>query len=168
MAITFNASEILDMAIRIEQNGARYYRKAAEQFTDDHAVKMLNELAGWEDGHERIFESMQAELQAPDAANAPFDPNGQVSLYLGALADGNVFDFHADPAKELTGSESLEDVLRKAIALEKDSVVFYLGLREMVPPQLGRERVDKIIAEEMSHIGYLNKELSTIKAGGVQ
>ena len=78
MAFTFNAGEILDMAIRIEQNGARYYRKAAAQFGEEHATKMLNELAGWEDNHERVFAAMKEELQSSDKANTTFDPYGDL------------------------------------------------------------------------------------------
>lgn len=164
MSVKFNAAEILDMAIRIEQNGARYYRKAAEQFDDDRMVKLLNELASWEDGHKLTFTAIKEDLLSSDAESVVFDPQVEVPLYLNAMADGNIFNVEEDPAKKLTGEETAEQVLRTALLMEKDSVVFYLGLRELVPPSLGRDKVEKIISEEMGHIGYINRELSAIKS----
>ena len=66
----------------------------------------------------------------------------------------------ADPSDKLTGRESLEEILQTAIGLEKDSITFYLGIREMVPEKLGKDKVDRIIKEEMSHVVMLTEELS--------
>ena len=59
--------------------------------------------------------------------------------------------------------DSLEDILKEAITAEKDSIVFYLGMKEMVPETLGRSRIDAIIKEEMAHINILSKELVALK-----
>jgi rubrerythrin len=42
--------------------------------------------------------------------------------------------------------------------------VFYLGMKEAVPEQLGRKRLDEIIKEEMGHIRLLSKELAAYKS----
>lgn len=83
-------------------------------------------------------------------------------LYLQAMADGYVFDIRSDPSELLTGKETLADILRTAIGLEKDSIVFYLGIRDMVPERLGRDKVNDIIKQEMSHITILSKKLSSL------
>ena len=59
---------------------------------------------------------------------------------------------------------SMQEILKAAIEAEKDSIVFYLGMRESVPPNLGRERLDAIIKEEMGHIRLLSKELVALKS----
>jgi rubrerythrin len=163
MGIKFNAAEIFDMAIRLEQNGANYYRKAAENFKEEGLVNLLNKLAGWEDGHKLTFSAMREDLASSDQTPVVFDPQGEVPLYLNALTDGSVFNVQGDPSKNLTGNEAPEDVLKTALLMEKDSIVFYLGLRELVPQDRGREKIDHIIQEEMGHIGYLNKELNMLK-----
>jgi rubrerythrin len=63
----------------------------------------------------------------------------------------------------LSGHEKIEDVLRAAIGMEKDSVIFYLGLRDLVPSGAGRERVEAIIREELSHISAINREFKRSK-----
>jgi rubrerythrin len=57
----------------------------------------------------------------------------------------------------------MEELLITAIGLEKESVLFYLGLKDMVPPQYGRERIDDIIREERSHISQLTSLLGKVK-----
>jgi rubrerythrin len=49
MAIVFNADEIFEMAIRIENNGAAFYRKAAGLQSDTKNHKFLESLAKMED-----------------------------------------------------------------------------------------------------------------------
>jgi len=49
-----------------------------------------------------------------------------------------------------------------ALEREKDAIVFYLGLKEAVAENLGRNDVDLIIKEEMSHITYISEELAKL------
>ncbi|RKX37730.1 MAG: rubrerythrin, partial [Thermotogae bacterium] len=51
-----------------------------------------------------------------------------------------------------------------AIELEKDSVIYYyhMGIKQVVPESLGKEKVDSIIEEEMSHITLLNSKLPSL------
>jgi rubrerythrin len=63
----------------------------------------------------------------------------------------------------LTGQESLQEILRIAIDLEKKSILHYLGLREMVPPRLGKDKIDAIISEERKHIVQLSAALEAVR-----
>ena len=164
MSFEFNADEILEMAQHIERNGARFYRKAAELLKDAAVSKLLQDLAVWEDGHERGFATMRADLAAHESEPQVFDPEHEISMYLRAMADGHVFDARVDPADTLTGRESAEDILRMAIGQEKDSIVFYTGLKEMISQTAGRERIEAIIKEEMGHIGFLNREIAALNS----
>ena len=46
-----------------------------------------------------------------------------------------------------------------AIQAEKDSIAFYLGMKDMVPEELGNNKIDSSIKEEMSHIRILSEKL---------
>lgn len=160
MSATFNADEILEMAEQIERNGAKFYRKAAGAAADEPAKTMLLELADMEDNHEKTFAEMRRGLSAKEQASSVFDPDSQAALFLQAIADGHVFDVKADPSETLTGNETLTEILRTAIGLEKDSVIFYIGMQDLVGETLGRDRIDTIIREEVSHIATLSEELA--------
>lgn len=59
---------------------------------------------------------------------------------------------------------SSADILRMAIEQEKDSIVFYTDLREMISQTAGRERIKEIIKEEMGHVGFLNREIAALSS----
>jgi rubrerythrin len=85
-----------------------------------------------EDQHEETFKAIRAELSAQEKASTVFDPNGEAALYLRALADTRVFY-----EKEIDVS-SMKAILKSAITAEKDSIVFYLGMKEAVSESLGK------------------------------
>lgn len=161
MTTRFNADEILEMAERIEITGARFYRKAAKSHVA--ARDLLLDIGRQEDQHYETFKKMRAEL-TPDEKGSMADLTGETQLYLQALVEGQGFDIHRDPAEVLTGKESLEEIFRIAIGLEKDSIAFYLGLRESVPPALGKDRIDAIVREEMKHIAWLHEKQAALRA----
>jgi len=164
MSIEFNADEIFEMAEQMERNGAKFYRKAAESQASVRSRQLLLDLAGMEDEHEKIFASMRADLTVQETAPTIFDPDNQAALYLQAFADGHVFDVKVDPSERLTGQETMEDIIRIAIGLERDSIAFYLGIKASVPERLGRDKVEAIIKEEMSHVTLLSNQLRDVQA----
>lgn len=163
MALQFNADEILQIAEQIERNGSRYYRKAATGTADAQVKQVLGGLAVMEDRHERIFADLRKQLSDKEREDTVYDPQGETEAYLRALADGCVFDVDADPAEQLSGRETPEEIFTKAIQLEKDSIVFYLGIKDMVSENLGKKRIDDIIQEEMSHISTLSEQLRRVR-----
>ncbi len=162
MSIHFNADEIYRIAEEIERNGAKFYRKVASDAEEPGTKPLMLELAAMEDEHEKTFASMRAELSPQERTATVFDPQDEAGMYLQAMADGYVFDVRADPSELLTGQETIQDVLKTAIGLEKDSIVFYLGIREMVPERFGKDRISAIIKEEMGHITTLSNKLASL------
>ena len=153
MGIDFNADEVFEIAEQIERNGAKFYRKAAENITDVNKKKLLINLAEMEDEHEKTFKTMRSELSQDEKIMTTFDPEGESVYYLRALADTRVF-YEKD-----IDTTSFKEILKSAITAEKDSIVFYLGMKDVVPAHLGKQKLDSIIKEEMSHIRLLSKEL---------
>ena len=157
MMYDFNADEMFEIAGQLERNGARFYRSAAAAVADAEAKQFLLRLADMEDDHEKTFSRMRAQLSAAEKAPTVFDPENDSVQYLRALADTRVF------YEKPIDTSSLTAILKDAITAEKDSIVFYLGMRDAVPADLGRQHLDDIIKEEMGHIRLLSKEL--IKQG---
>lgn len=153
----FNADDIFQMAEQMERNGAKFYRTAAEKIKEKPAKDFLTKLAAMEDDHEKTFAQMRAQLKSAEKTSTVFDPEGEAASYLKALADTRVF------FEKKIDTSSMETILKDAITAEKDSIVFYLGMRDMVPEKMGRGRLDDIIKEEMGHIRLLSKELTTFK-----
>jgi len=157
MGYDFNVDEIFEMAEQVERNGAKFYREAAENIDDTGAKKLLNEFAVMEDEHEKTFAGLRSELKDEDKQSTVFDPEGESALYLRALADTRVF------FKKEIDTSSLKEILKAALTAEKDSIVFYLGMKDLVPGKLGKDKIDNIIREEMGHIKLIGGKLKAFK-----
>lgn len=153
MTNEFNANDIFEMAIKIEQNGAIFYRNAATQVEEEKHKNFLLELASMEDDHAITFANMQKELISDETVSTTFDPDDENILYLKALADTRVFFEKEQP------DNTFKSILSTAIQTEKDSIAFYLGMKELVSTNPGKSKIDDIIKEEMSHIKLLAEKL---------
>jgi rubrerythrin len=161
MGITFNADEIFAMAVEIERNGAKFYRKAAENAGDDSIKQTLLRFASMEDAHEATFASMVNQIRQ-ESAKVTYDPDGVAEAYLQAIADSRGWEGKGTPDDELTGSESIEEIINSALRAEKESVAFYAGLKEIVPSEEGKLQVEAIIREEMTHVAQLTNMLADL------
>ena len=163
MAITFNADEIFEMAEQIERKAAQFYREAAGKTADANVQKLFNDFAVMEDGHCEIFQEMRKSLSPDEKESSTFDPNSEAILYLQAMADGHGTEGKKGRGEKLTGKESVKEIFEIAIAAEKDSVVFYTGIKEMVNSTAGKDKVKAIIVEEMGHLAILKQQLAGIR-----
>ncbi len=157
MSYDFSADDIFAMAEQIERNGAKFYRTAAENVTEPAAKELLTGLAAMEDEHEKTFAFLRAELAENEKTPTVFDPEDESALYLRALADVRVF------FEKTIDLSSMRAILKAAVEAEKDSIVFYLGMKELVSGKLGKDKINSIIKEEMRHIRILSTELVAMK-----
>ena len=75
----FNADEVFNMAVKIETNGAEFYRKAATLQKDEKNRNFLNGLAKMEDRHKKVFEEMRHAFTEKGMGAETFDPDGEGS-----------------------------------------------------------------------------------------
>jgi rubrerythrin len=162
MGTEFNADEIFEIAEQIERNGSSFYKQGAELVSDEVMRKLLLSLATWETRHEKLFAEMRAELLKKEKEPTAFDPDNEAALYLRAMADDHVFNVK-DTSEILKGSESPEEILNTALGFEKDSIAYFLGMKELVPERLGKDRLDKIVREEISHVATLTRLIEDTK-----
>ena len=163
MSITFNILEIFEVAERIERNGVKFFRRAAEALSDQDLRQTLLDLSDMEEEHEETFANMRKQISYKERELITFDPENEMTLYLQAMANGHVFDLKRDPSEQLKGKENIENILKWAIEAEKDSILFYTGLKNFVPAGAGLDKVEEIIEEEMGHIVVLNQRLEAWK-----
>jgi rubrerythrin len=163
MSIDFNADEIFQLGTQIETNGKQFYETVARNSLDPSVKGLFSELSKWESEHQQLFENLRKAL--PDSAKREvlFDPQGEFSLYMQAMADSHVFiknkDVHGLTSKCKTPQEALD----LAIIFEKDSVVFFTTMKRVVPEHLGKDKMDLLINEEIKHISILAQEKRELK-----
>ncbi|MFA5239899.1 MAG: ferritin family protein [Phycisphaerae bacterium] len=160
MSITFNADEIFEMAEKIEKDGAWFYRQAAKVAVDKEIKQMFLDLASMEDRHLATFQEMRKQLSAGEKEESVFDPDNEAAMYLQTMAKGHGWEGKKSLTESLTGKESIGEILNIAIEAENNSVVFYTGLKELVPSRAGRDKIEAIIKEELGHIAILTQKIT--------
>lgn len=163
MGITFNANEVFEMAEQIERNAEKFYKQASQNAAGKEIKQMLLGLADMEHDHLEIFQEMRKELSGREKGSTVFDPDNEATMYLQSMADMRSYEGRISPTQELTGKESTGQIINIAINSEKESVVFYSGIRQSVSEKAGKDKIEKIIAEELKHLRVLLDERRKIK-----
>lgn len=158
MAVTFNADEILALAQRIEQQGATFYRHAAELVSDATTRDKLLQLAEWEGSHNDLFSRLRRQLHSSQRQPLPPDPDDDTLLYLNAMAARHVLN-QGKTVREILGpNPTTRVVLELAVGFERDSIVLFQALEAYVPAELGKEQIRALVSEEIGHVAYLVRE----------
>lgn len=150
MTVKFNAREVFEIAESIEDNGVTFYRAAADMHPN-HA-DLLNKFADMEEQHKATFAAMKESILGMGEDDVLNDPNNNASLYLDSIAETHGGEGSSGITQQLTGNETVEDVMDLAVHAEKKSILFYVGLKDLVPESLGKKHVDRIISEEKQHV----------------
>jgi rubrerythrin len=158
------ADEVFGIGVEIEKNGYAFYSAAAAAAAGEGIRKLLLDLASWETKHIETFTALREHL-SPEALDADlYDPGREITMYLKATADNHVFVKGSGMEELAATCKTPLDILNIAMSFEKDSVVFYSMVSEAVSASSGRAEVERLIHEELTHIGYITRELQKIKA----
>ena len=147
----FSAGDVLQFAIRLEENGEAFYRKAAANADDKGVVELFNHLAEEEIKHRKIFEDLFSRAQWIEPAETY---EGEYLAYLKNYMDGKVV-FSADSKSVIPDIHGTAAALDFAIQRELDSILYYQELKAFVP-QKDVASLDTIIAEERKHFSILS------------
>ena len=159
MAQLFNADEIFAMGVQIERNGCAFYAAAAGNTDDPDLKSLFVQLAEWEQRHVALFESLRLKLPVTVKESDVFDQDNMVHLYIKAVADNTVFVKGLSLVPDQLVWTTPVTILRTALDFEKDSVVFFSSMKEVTVDKSGAAEVEKLIVEELRHIGYLTGEI---------
>lgn len=153
--------EVLAVAERIERNGAKFYRRAAAMCDDPDLSALFVQLGQWEARHVQVFREMRTCL--PEQRRELGDLACGQALSAAALAGLAIFNKQAAAGGGLSGQETRADVFRMAIEKEKESIVYYTALKDLVPSQRDSQAVEDIIQEEMKHVRILMQSLERLE-----
>ena len=151
MEIFLQAADVLNFAVRIEEDGEAFYRKAAVEAKEGAIKKLFVRLADEEVKHKKVFHDMLSKI---DEYRPTESYGGEYMAYLRDYLDGKiVFTKEAEKNRLSVGNDALS-AIDFAIQRELDSVLYYQELRQFI---MERQRgiVDDVIAEERKHFALL-------------
>lgn len=162
MSQVLNADELFKIGIQIEKNGQEFYLAAAAITNDPDQKKLFTELAEWESRHVSLFEKFRENLPALLKNDYAYDPENSIHQYLKSVADNTIFVKNNNSEKTVASCKNAKEVLEKALTFEKESVVYYSSMKQIVPESLGKSEIDNLVIEELRHVGILTQEIQKL------
>lgn len=143
----FNANDVLQFAIRVEENGERFYRETASIVVDEDVKQLFSHLADEEIVHKKTFEGMLAELAG---YRPPETYDGEYLFYLKDYIDNKAIFKDHPKIPELAKVRDREAALNYAIQKEVDSMLYYEEVKNFAGEKYAAV-INRIIAEEHRH-----------------
>jgi len=151
----YSGLEIVEIAVRIEENGHAFYTAAADMFRKSNETKgLFLDLAAKELVHIAIFQRLSLKFE-PE--NYDFNEE-EASGYITNLADTHIFgkqNAGFDLAKKI---KSPKEALEAAFKFENDSVDFYTELAKRTHSD-SKRLILRIIEEEKEHAAEIKSFL---------
>ena len=152
----YSLREVVDQALQTEKLGYQFYTTMIQRFEKEEDMKKLFAfLAKEELHHEKTFAEMLAQLKDTEPVNWE-----DANQYLRAIVESEFFLGKSKALPSMEHVKTVEDALDFAIEFEKQTFLYFHGLKDWVKE---KEIVDRIIDEEKKHIMQLSKFKSDLK-----
>jgi rubrerythrin len=147
MSYLLEVKEILEFAVFIEQRGYEFYVGAMKKFSEPRVTELFQYLADEEFKHEEFFRIL---LEQSGGIRGK-SPDPEYQAYMREFCKAHSLADHDVTSARLAKASGLGDVLDMAMGFEKDSIVFFSELKEMLG-EGDTAAVEKVIHEEMGHL----------------
>lgn len=135
--------EAIEFAIKMEQDGRRFYTAAAGRVSDAAAQRMLRSLAADEARHEAILQGIRA---------------GKPEMVTGTnFADiRTVFEELRQEKRPIQAETTLDEALAEGIEAERRSIELYREMAGNAANETERNLLHRLQLEEEKHENLLN------------
>jgi len=159
----FSVLEAVEVALMMEEEGIRFYTLAEQKTGDPEMKKLFAFLRQREHLHIDTFRGLYGDMAAregnPDAELWLLDT--EISAYFRAFVESAVFPAKGAADAAIDGAHGVAEILRLALRLEKDSILFYHELLAHAPWPEAKTLLEKVIAEERRHVGFIHDKLAS-------
>ncbi len=155
----FSIDEICQIGISLEQSGIDYYTRMLDRFPQEEFRKLLQKLIKMEEKHQVALQKIKKRRTGTPECLI----DSESSIFIKALIAENVYMDVAHVRAFEDKITNIVDVLNLAIDMEKEAILFYLGLNVGLEGVITHEEhqiIKDVIGEERDHL----KELALLKA----
>jgi rubrerythrin len=150
----FSIQEILDLAIRLENNGESVYRQALDEIAEPELFSLLQWMADQEVEHARWFAELKHKLKTHST-----------NLFMAEMSREVFADFLGEKSfshqdVDFSKIDRVSELVAVFIEFEKDTILFYETLKPFIEDNDTLNNLEKIIAEENKHIEELHQFLA--------
>ncbi len=156
MATFFSANEVAKAAVEIERKGQDFYRRVASKAKTDKNRELFNYLAAEEAKHEKIFSELFHRLGHIDLP--AWATEAEYGQYLESLIMSHSLFSGGLAEKYMSEAGDEDTAIRMAMGFEKDTILFFMEMKELVPAG-EQPSVQRCIEEERLHLRRLREML---------
>jgi len=154
----FAGSEVVELGIQIEKNGKDFYEALVKQSKNEHAKTLFGYLAGEEEKHIMTFQKLLDSIEKYEPAEVY---SQEYFEYMNLLAGEYVFTRKDKGVEIARNIKSDKEAVEIGIKFEKDSILFYEGMKKLVP-DYDKKIIDELIFQEQQHLKKLSELRSKI------
>ena len=147
----FTANDIVEVAVRIEENGINFYNFAGQIARTEDSKNLFAKLSEAEAAHKRTFEKILSQIET---YTPPERYTGEYAAYLRNYVDNNLIFTKEVMDKQLSKVTDTVGAIEFAMQRELDSILYYHEIKNLVPAGQ-HETIEKIIEEERKHYAML-------------
>ena len=146
--------ELIRLAKKDEDVGAEFYQKLAEKVESEDLKEKFLEIREQEIGHSERFQEMLDQLSdyVPQE-----DFPGEYEQYFQSFLSKREYLDSDDAVEAASRIKSDMEAVKFALGQEKNTLLFFLEMKELVPSSQHREMVHEVIDEERDHIVELSQ-----------
>jgi len=150
----FTAQDILEIAVRLENNGEKTYRVAGRRTSDPALRSLLEWMADQERSHAHWFGQLKARVVKGE------DHHLMTELSRALVEDviqGQVFSLQE---VDFDAIETPDQMVRTFIGFEDDTIGFYEVLKTFIEDPDTALQMQRIIDEEKKHLAQFRQLLT--------
>jgi rubrerythrin len=147
----FSLGEIIDLAIQVEKNGEKTYRKAQKQVKNRDLASVLEWLADDEKAHVKWFHDFKKGINEK-LEDIRLEEMGR-EILNSVLGEQS---FSMDDA-DFSRIKDVNALLKLSLEFEKDTILFYEMIMAFVDDASVQAGLDRVIREEKAHVKKLEE-----------
>jgi rubrerythrin len=151
-----DARELIRIAKRDEDVGAEFYEALAEKTKDGKLSERFLEIREQELSHSKRFQGMLDELS--DYVPREEQAGDYEGYYNSFLSKRPYMETDDAVAMARSIADDIEGI-KLALSQEKNTLLFFLEMKELIPSNQHKEFVQIVIDEERGHITELSEML---------
>ncbi len=155
----FDVGELMQFAVRIEENGEKFYRHVAEKAAEQNVRSVFTYLADAEVVHKKTFSDMVSQVRTSEPVESY---PGEYLAYLRAFVDGVLFN-EDEMNAQMGGVVDAVSAVDFGIRKELQSIQYYGEMKKFVP-KTQHDVLERVINEERKHfveLSELREELTS-------
>ncbi len=146
----------VEFAVQTEEAGAIFYKKLARRFSEDREISdLFAELAKEEEAHTETFQRFLQEV--PE--ETPYKSQQERLAVLRAMAMSEFYLGEDGLFKNQDKIETVKDALVRAYQLERNTLAYYLEIRELLGAS---DVIDAIVIAEERHMLQMAQRIEAL------